>query len=206
MVRSEGERSKMSFHLWTMLILPGVISSNWNVHLPEQSIYTSRGSTVVIPCSFTYPEFSEGGLTYRVSSVMWCRNQERCITLRYVYHSDGIFPEPAFQGRVEYLGDMKGNCTLKITDLRTSDSGTYVFRFITDHPMEKLPGQSGVILNVSDSRISMAAVLVISVSVLAALLGALFWCMKRKWRGAQKEHDRTANTQGHAAPDLLQEA
>ncbi|KAJ8384484.1 hypothetical protein AAFF_G00205050 [Aldrovandia affinis] len=131
-----------------LALLPGVLSGNWTVQHPAGPICTVRGSTVVIPCHYGYPD---PGDRYRVRSVMWCLSQVRCITPRYVYHSEGIFLEPAYLGRVEYLGDRTNNCTLKIADLRVSDSGTYVFRFITDHPVEKLPAQTGVTLAVSDS-------------------------------------------------------
>ncbi|MFT7800681.1 sialic acid-binding Ig-like lectin 14 [Arapaima gigas] len=171
--------------VWTVLILPGVVPSEWNVRLPGGTIYASTGSAVVIPCSFTYPDSPR----YTVLSVMWCLNQGRCITPRYVYHNKGIFPEPAFLGRVRYLGDMKGNCTLSITDLRPSDSGTYVFRFITDDPVEKLPEQAGVALCVSgktgttqhvpESRRSVVGLLGISLAVLVALFGTIYCYRKR---------------------------
>lgn len=130
----------------TIVFLPGVVSFRWAVQHPVGPISAVRGSTVIIPCLFLYPN---PGQHFRVLSVMWCRNQSHCITPRYIYHSEGIFPEPRFQGRVEYLGDMVNNCTLKINNLVLSDSGTYVFRFITDHPVEKLPGQMGITLHVT---------------------------------------------------------
>ncbi|XP_061119568.1 B-cell receptor CD22-like isoform X2 [Conger conger] len=132
----------------TIFLLPGVLSDGWSVQHPAGPIYAVPGSAVIIPCLYGYPD---PGQRYRVRSVMWCRNQAYCVTPRYVYHSEGIFPELAYQGRVEYLGDEANNCTLKINDLRVSDSGMYVFRFITDHPVEKLPGQAGVLLLVTDS-------------------------------------------------------
>lgn len=70
--------------------------------------------------------------------------------LRYVFHSAGILPDPSYQGRVEYFGQPgTNNCSLKISDLRQSDSGTYVFYLITDHPSEKMPDQSGIQLLVA---------------------------------------------------------
>ncbi|XP_045569349.1 B-cell receptor CD22-like [Salmo salar] len=38
---------------------------------------------------------------------------------------------PGYEGHIEYLGDKESNCTLRITDLRLSDSAGYRFRFIT---------------------------------------------------------------------------
>ncbi|XP_017265322.1 B-cell receptor CD22 isoform X2 [Kryptolebias marmoratus] len=83
---------------------------------------------------------------------MWCLEDSRCITQRYVFHSAGIFPDPSYQKRVQYLGEPgTKNCSLRISELRQSDSGTYVFYLITDHPTEKMPAQRGVQLLVAES-------------------------------------------------------
>uniref|UniRef100_H3DP29 Ig-like domain-containing protein n=1 Tax=Tetraodon nigroviridis TaxID=99883 RepID=H3DP29_TETNG len=83
---------------------------------------------------------------------MWCLGNSRCVTPKYVFHSAGILPHPSYQGRVEYFGQPgTKNCSLKISDVRQSDSGTYVFYLITDHPTEKMPEQSGVQLLVAES-------------------------------------------------------
>ncbi|XP_034552834.1 B-cell receptor CD22-like isoform X2 [Notolabrus celidotus] len=83
---------------------------------------------------------------------MWCREDSRCITPRYVFHSDGIFLDPSYQNRVEYLGRLgTKNCSLRISDLRLSDSGAHVFYVITSHPTQKMPEQRGVQLLVADS-------------------------------------------------------
>lgn len=106
---------------------------------------------------------------------MWCKENSRCITprsapvttcnlhltgskethhvslsLRYIFHSDGVLLDPAYSNRVEYLG-IPGtkNCSLKISDVRESDSGAYVFYVITNHPTQKMPEQSGVQLLVA---------------------------------------------------------
>uniref|UniRef100_A0A672ZYT5 Ig-like domain-containing protein n=1 Tax=Sphaeramia orbicularis TaxID=375764 RepID=A0A672ZYT5_9TELE len=71
---------------------------------------------------------------------------------RYVFHSAGIFPDPLYQGRVEFQGGPgTHNCSLRISDLRPSDSGTYVFYAVVDHPTQKMPEQRGVQLLVADS-------------------------------------------------------
>uniref|UniRef100_A0A6Q2YMH3 Immunoglobulin V-set domain-containing protein n=1 Tax=Esox lucius TaxID=8010 RepID=A0A6Q2YMH3_ESOLU len=121
-----------------------VLSSDWAVRVPSAPVCADAGSSVVLPCSYNFPE------PYRVLSEMWCRDQSRCITPRYVYHSQGILPELAYQGRVEYLGkEGTRNCSLRISDLRMSDNGKYMFYFITNHPVEKPPEQIGVTLLVA---------------------------------------------------------
>ncbi|XP_039974208.1 B-cell receptor CD22-like isoform X2 [Xiphias gladius] len=83
---------------------------------------------------------------------MWCLKDSRCITPRYVFHSAGIFPDPSYQNRVQYLGRPgTKNCSLQISDLRPSDSGNYVFYLITSHPAQKMPEQRGMQLLVADS-------------------------------------------------------
>ncbi|XP_063343362.1 lachesin isoform X3 [Pelmatolapia mariae] len=127
-----------------------------------------------IPCSYDYPQTSnetreegwpsaqggggEGGQKYMVLSEMWCLEDSRCITARYVYHSDHIFPDPSYQNRVQYLGEPGSKvCSLRITDLKQSDSGTYVFYLITNHSTEKMPEQAGVQLLVADSSSAVTA-------------------------------------------------
>lgn len=84
--------------------------------------------------------------------------EHRCLSLsacpsvcvRYVYHSDHIFPDPSYQNRVQYLGEPGSKvCSLRITDLRQSDSGTYVFYLITNNSTEKMPEQAGIQLLVA---------------------------------------------------------
>ncbi|KAM9405388.1 limbic system-associated membrane protein-like [Salvelinus alpinus] len=149
----------------------GVLCSDWAVRVPSAPLCAVASSSVVLPCSYDYPQ------PYRVLSEMWCRDQSRCITPRYVYHSQGIFPEPASQGRVEYLGkEGTRNCSLRISDLRRSDSGTYVFYFITNHPVEKPPGQPGVTLLVADHSSEVAVSLSPAGDVVEGSSVTLFCC------------------------------
>lgn len=84
---------------------------------------------------------------------MWFRQTNHLslsLRLRYVFHSEGILLDPAYSNRVEYLGTPgTNNCSLRISDVRQSDSGTYVFYVITNHPTQKMPEQSGVQLLVA---------------------------------------------------------
>lgn len=128
-----------------------VLAGDWSVNLPTGPICAVTGFTVVFPCSYDYPQ-SGAGQQYGVMSEMWCLGESRCITQRYVYHSAGIFLEPSYQSRVEYLGKLGSKkCELKISDVRQSDSGTYVFYLITNHTTEKMPAQRGIQLLVAGS-------------------------------------------------------
>ncbi|XP_073728603.1 myelin-associated glycoprotein isoform X1 [Misgurnus anguillicaudatus] len=172
--------------IWTLMSLSGIFAADWMVRVPKDPVYAYVKSSVVLPCTFDYPESSDQGTALTVLSKMWCLNQSHCITPRYVYHSEGIFPEPSYQGRVKFLGQ-KGNknCSLKISDLRSEDSGVYVFRFITNHK-EKLPGQKGVTLHVTllaaaSSSSSLAIAIVFGVIFILAISGILI-CIKCRAR------------------------
>uniref|UniRef100_A0A4W5QY45 Ig-like domain-containing protein n=1 Tax=Hucho hucho TaxID=62062 RepID=A0A4W5QY45_9TELE len=61
--------------------------------------------------------------------------------------------DPEYAGRLEYHGDKKKDCTLRITDLRESDSATYKFRFITDQEGRTYTGKLGVTLSVTGLQV-----------------------------------------------------
>ncbi|KAJ3598559.1 hypothetical protein NHX12_002068 [Muraenolepis orangiensis] len=153
--------------LWilTTILLKGALG-HWSVTLPTSPICAVVGSTVVLPCAFDYPEDSSSqlsvlaeheasrkeGRTHKVLSKMWCLQSSRCITQSYVFHSAGVFPDPAYHNRVTYLGQPgTKNCSLQISGVRTSDGGAYVFYVITSHTTQKMPPQTGVRLLVVDS-------------------------------------------------------
>ncbi|XP_077951467.1 limbic system-associated membrane protein isoform X2 [Gasterosteus aculeatus] len=154
--------------LLVTLSLKGILAADWSVHLPHSPICAVIGSSVVLPCSYDYPQPSneteegrlstrdggggEEGQKYKVLSEMWCLESSRCIT-----PSAGISPDPSYQNRVEYLGHPgTKNCSLRISDLRPSDSGAYVFYLIISHPTQKMPEQSGVQLLVADNSSAIA--------------------------------------------------
>uniref|UniRef100_A0A3Q3IQN4 Ig-like domain-containing protein n=1 Tax=Monopterus albus TaxID=43700 RepID=A0A3Q3IQN4_MONAL len=148
-----------------ILCSSGILGGDWSVHSPDSPVCAVVGSSVVLPCSYDYPQSSNetrgegqlstqdgGGEQYKVLSEIWCLTESRCITPRYVFHTAGIFPDPSYQNRVQYLGQPgTKNCSLRISNLRQSDSGTYVFYLITSHPTEKMPAQRGTQLLVADS-------------------------------------------------------
>uniref|UniRef100_A0A1A8NY38 Cd22 molecule n=1 Tax=Nothobranchius pienaari TaxID=704102 RepID=A0A1A8NY38_9TELE len=165
-----------SYWLIITLSMEGILAGDWSVHVPLTPVCAVVGSSVVLPCSYDYPLSSDESRRdaqeaaevqeYKVQFEMWCLSDSRCITQRYVFHSADIFPDPSYQNRVQYLGQPRTkNCSLSISDLRPSDSGTYVFYLITNHPDEKMPPQSGVQLLVAESASA--------VSVLASPSGVI---------------------------------
>uniref|UniRef100_A0A3B4UK70 B-cell receptor CD22 n=1 Tax=Seriola dumerili TaxID=41447 RepID=A0A3B4UK70_SERDU len=68
-------------------------------------------------------------------------------------HRVWLLLPPAYSGRVQYhCGE--NDCTLRITDLRESDSAEYKFRFITNQPGRKYTGEPGVTLSTSTLSVS----------------------------------------------------
>ncbi|KAK2903543.1 hypothetical protein QQF64_009314 [Cirrhinus molitorella] len=177
--------------VWTLtsFILSATLAAEWMVHVPVDPVYAPPGSSVVLQCTYDYPEEFDQGIPRKVLSEMWCLNESRCITPRYVYHSAGIFPESSYQGRVKYLGQTGSkNCSLMISDLRSEDSGMYMFRFITDHLKAKLPGQRGVNLQVTQqietrSASSSTTGIVLGVIIMLIIIAGIVVFIRRKSRG-----------------------
>ncbi|XP_064816137.1 uncharacterized protein LOC135532589 [Oncorhynchus masou masou] len=118
---------------------PAVCQKCWSVTYTHQSICALKGSTVDISCSYTYPSYHE------IKQAFWFTKWS------------GMDPEdlssvPGYEGHIEYLGDKESDCTLRITDLRLSDSAGFRFRFITSG--DKFSG-SPVSLTVTDLQVKM---------------------------------------------------
>ncbi|XP_056624557.1 B-cell receptor CD22-like isoform X2 [Triplophysa dalaica] len=56
-----------------------------------------------------------------------------------------------YSERIQYLGDKQHDCSVRLTDVRHTDSHKYYFRFITDK--EKWIGAPGVTLDVTDLQV-----------------------------------------------------
>ncbi|KAF5893403.1 B-cell receptor CD22-like, partial [Clarias magur] len=110
----------------------------WSVTYPTQTICALTGSSVDIHSYYTYPYNN-------IMKAFW-------------FIKDQFDDEPvdlqqveAYQGRVQYTQSSQNNCSLRITNLRTTDSQTYRFRFSTN--WEKFTGEPGVSLSVTDLRV-----------------------------------------------------
>ncbi|KAM4531323.1 B-cell receptor CD22-like isoform 2-T2 [Odontesthes bonariensis] len=131
---------------WTLmlLILEGVLCSTWNVEYRQQHICAVRGSSVVIPCSFTYPD------NELVKSVKWVHERHDIFNGPFLYDSSS---DPDRSPRFQYIGDKQHNCSLEILQVEHEDTGKFVFRFITT--ADKFSGTSGSTLKIVDLNISM---------------------------------------------------
>ncbi|XP_037639575.1 uncharacterized protein LOC119496383 isoform X2 [Sebastes umbrosus] len=135
--------------LWSfMFLLAGAVGQSVNYLVPGCAV---KGSTVNLPCTFTpvKSDMDNGreGLI-EIIRVVWCRNHEICQGgTPSVYDSDLTTNNP----RYRYLGDMKGNCTLQITDVQKEDEGTLRFRMEANYKEASFTGrQPGVKVTVTD--------------------------------------------------------
>ncbi|XP_064815265.1 sialoadhesin-like [Oncorhynchus masou masou] len=124
--------------LWSVTVVLG--QDGWSVTYTTQSICTLKGSTVELTCSYTYPSGT-------VTTTLWFTKMEAGI------EPEDLGQDPEYAGRLEYHGDKKRDCTLRITDLRERDSATYKFRLRTDQEGGKYSGSPGVSLSVTGLQV-----------------------------------------------------
>ncbi|KAK2845193.1 hypothetical protein Q5P01_011852 [Channa striata] len=111
-----------------------------------------NGSTLTLPCSFTpirsLTETLHRQVLLQIVRVRWCKNHPICQgTVPSVYDSQSQVNHP----RYNYLGDLKGNCTLQIRDLQKGDEATFRFRMEANHTIGHFTGLAGVTVTVVDS-------------------------------------------------------
>uniref|UniRef100_A0A671TFY8 B-cell receptor CD22 n=1 Tax=Sparus aurata TaxID=8175 RepID=A0A671TFY8_SPAAU len=113
----------------------------WGVTYSSTEICALKGSTVDMSCTYRYPYWQNDRET-EVKETFWFTklSGKQPVDLR---------KDTDYRDRVEYSCSEK-SCTLRITDLRESDSAEYKFRFITDQEGGKYSGLPGVTLSVTD--------------------------------------------------------
>uniref|UniRef100_A0A8C7JUY4 B-cell receptor CD22 n=2 Tax=Oncorhynchus kisutch TaxID=8019 RepID=A0A8C7JUY4_ONCKI len=89
-----------------------------NVTYTKRSICALKGSTVDITCTYRHPSW------HNVTEVSWFNKWESGVTA-------DLSQDPEYAGRVKYQPTTDKDSTLRITDLRESDSAEYKFRFTT---------------------------------------------------------------------------
>ncbi|XP_032363048.1 B-cell receptor CD22, partial [Etheostoma spectabile] len=114
---------------------------DWGVTYTSTHICAVKGSTVDIPCSYTYPS-RINGLDTKVEKGFWFTelNNDETVDLTTVSE---------YSGRVQYHSE-NNDCTLRISELRERDSAVYKFMFTTNQDGNYV-GYPGVTLTVTDS-------------------------------------------------------
>ncbi|XP_051812743.1 V-set and immunoglobulin domain-containing protein 2-like [Acanthochromis polyacanthus] len=136
--------------LWSfMVLLAGAVAQN--VNYPVRPVCAMKGSTVTLPCTFTYKEIAEKNgrnVSMQIVRVLWCKNHEICQgTTPSVYDSESETNSRRFQ----YLGDKKGNCTLQISNVQMEDNATFRFRMEANVPVQNFTGKIGVNVTVNNN-------------------------------------------------------
>ncbi|XP_074487555.1 cell adhesion molecule CEACAM1-like [Sebastes fasciatus] len=119
----------------------------WAVSYTSTEICALKGSTLEISCSYTYPSRGNDSDT-RVEKTFWFTEQkdDEFVDLK---------TDRAYSGRVQHHCE-NNDCSLRITDLKKSDSAEYKFRFITNQPDGSLTGSPGVSLSVTDLQVKVS--------------------------------------------------
>ncbi|XP_067355873.1 B-cell receptor CD22-like isoform X2 [Channa argus] len=123
---------------------PVVVTDLWAVTYTSTQICAFRRSTVNISCTYRYPSRIDSTQT-EVKRKFWFPKLEGDKYMDLKTDSD-------YRDRVQYHCK-ENDCTMRITDLRQSDSAVYQFRFITNHKEGKYTGQPGVTLSVTDPQL-----------------------------------------------------
>ncbi|XP_057690920.1 uncharacterized protein LOC130915139 isoform X2 [Corythoichthys intestinalis] len=117
----------MSVRLLFFLLLTGSAVQLQRVNYPPPTC-AARGSTVTLPCSF-----KPHALVVRT---LWCIKHQICqgttpsAFVTHVVYDSNI---TKINSRYDYLGDLKGNCTLRIRDIQQGDNEIFRFRMETIH-------------------------------------------------------------------------
>ncbi|KAK0137467.1 Vascular cell adhesion protein 1 [Merluccius polli] len=138
---------------------PGALQGydDWRVTYTSSNVCALRRSTVEISCTYKYPKEQDGRDT-TVQKTLW-------FTKTYRGEYVDLRSDTDYAGRVEYIcGENRcysdscyGKCTLRIRDLRLSDSAAeYKFQFITNQPDGKYTGDPGVKLSVTDLQVKVS--------------------------------------------------
>nr|XP_029131480.1 uncharacterized protein LOC109975301 [Labrus bergylta] len=117
---------------------------SWRVTYSSLQICAYKGSTVEMNCTFTYPE----RINRQVNSLQktfWLRKDG-------FYYKD-VETVSEYSGRVKNICD-ENKCTLRITNLRETDSTVYRFGFITNK--DSYHGRPGVTLSVTDLQVKVS--------------------------------------------------
>ncbi|KAI7810761.1 putative B-cell receptor CD22-like [Triplophysa rosa] len=125
-----------------LLMIQGVYSADddWDLTYSPSHICALKDSTVTINCTYTYPT------GYQINTVFWTN------TVRPKdQDSPDLFNDSEYKQRIQYVGDKQHDCSVRLTDVRHTDSHEYYFKFITDQ--DKWTGAPGVTLAVTDLQV-----------------------------------------------------
>ncbi|XP_050930102.1 B-cell receptor CD22 isoform X1 [Lates calcarifer] len=127
---------------WTviLLFLADALCNTWRVEYQQQHICAVKGSSVVMPCSFYHPD------NVRVKNIVWGHVKSKPLKGCWISSSNWRKGTTRFR----YIGDKHHNCSLKIHQVKSNDSGNYIIRF--NDKISRQPG-NGLSLKVVDLKV-----------------------------------------------------
>ncbi|KAM9857048.1 B-cell receptor CD22-like [Aulostomus maculatus] len=117
--------------LFSLQVVQSGVYAFWGVRYSSEGKCGVPGSTVDMSCTYRYP-------TRGVNDVN---------TFWFIKDYEDLKNDPAYEGRVQTLCE-DNKCTLRISDLRVSDSAEYKFRIVTDQHWGRFSPAHGVTLSV----------------------------------------------------------
>ncbi|XP_056622688.1 B-cell receptor CD22-like [Triplophysa dalaica] len=120
-----------------LLMIQVYSADDWGVTYSSSHICALKDSTVTINCTYKYPT------DHIITEVFWTNIDSP--------DPPNLFNDSKYSERIQYLGDKQHDCSVRLTDVRHTDSHKYYFRFITDK--NKWIGKPGVTLNVTDLQV-----------------------------------------------------
>uniref|UniRef100_A0A673BGF4 Ig-like domain-containing protein n=1 Tax=Sphaeramia orbicularis TaxID=375764 RepID=A0A673BGF4_9TELE len=130
------------FFICSVTVVQG--QNGWRVTYTSTQICALKGSTVDMSCTYTYPYWIDSRLTKMKEKFWFINGDIKPVDLK---------TESEYKDRV-LLYDYGGYySSVRISDLRQSDSAQYQFRFITNQPGGRYTGSPGVTLTVTDLHV-----------------------------------------------------
>uniref|UniRef100_A0A8C8EIQ8 B-cell receptor CD22 n=1 Tax=Oncorhynchus tshawytscha TaxID=74940 RepID=A0A8C8EIQ8_ONCTS len=102
-----------------VFLLCAVGQNCWRVIYAKRSICALKGSSVDISCTYTYPH------GHIPKDTFWFTQGKS------TKEPTDLKKDPNYLNRLEYHGNEDSDCTLRIKDLKDSDSAEYKFRLVT---------------------------------------------------------------------------
>ncbi|XP_073697629.1 B-cell receptor CD22-like [Garra rufa] len=121
-----------------LLMIHRVSSADWGVSYSHSHICALKDSSVIMSCTYTYPT------GHQINKVFWTKYLGE-------KHPD-LSEDPEYRQRLQYLGDKKHNCTIRLSHVTQKDEHAYYFRFTT-HQNGKWITVPGVSLAVTDLQV-----------------------------------------------------
>uniref|UniRef100_A0A6Q2YF45 Ig-like domain-containing protein n=1 Tax=Esox lucius TaxID=8010 RepID=A0A6Q2YF45_ESOLU len=121
-------------YLQSLLVSLCLLDNCWDVRY-NKTICAIEGSSVDLPCTYTYPS----GQT--ITQTLWSKTVDPSRTPKDLEYGDVV----------QYHGDNETDCTLRLKELRKSDSAKYSFSFKTQQM--SYSGPFKVTLSVTDIQV-----------------------------------------------------